>query len=113
VPVKPHNVYADMGAAWGSVMTDPNQAQHYIGKLLKYLGPANVCWGTNAIFPGSPQPLIQAFRAFTITPQYQAMNGYPAITPAMKAQIFGLNAARIYRVDATTPRCKVRPGSFA
>jgi hypothetical protein len=112
-PSKPHNVYAEMGGAWSQVMNDTNQAQHYMGKLLKYLGPSNICWGTRAILEGSPQSQIDAFRAFTITPQYQEKYGYSALTPAIKAQIFGLNAARIYRVDACAPRCAVNGTSFA
>jgi hypothetical protein len=113
VPVAPHNVYAEMGGAWSSVMNDPVGAQHYVGKLLKYLGPTNICWGTKGIFASGVQPQIEAFRAFTITPQFQEMFGYPALTPAIKAQIFGLNAARIYRVDPCAPRCAVTSASFA
>jgi hypothetical protein len=113
VPVAPHNVYAEMGGAWSSVMNNVAEAQHYVGKLLKYLGPANVCWGTKGILGAGAQAQIAAFRAFTITPQYQEMYGYPALTPAIKAQIFGLNAARIYRVDPCAPRCAVTSTSFA
>ena len=82
-------------------------------KLLKYFGPANVCWGTKGIVDSGVQAQIEAFRAFTITPQYQEKYGYPALTPAIKAQIFGLNAARIYRVDPCAPRCTVTSTSFA
>ncbi len=110
---KPHNVYAEMGSAWSNVMTDTVQSQHYVGKILKYLGPSNMCWGTDCILGGSPQSQIEAFRAFQITPQYQEMYGYPALTPQMKAQIFGLNAAKLYRVDPTQSRCKVDNSSFA
>jgi uncharacterized protein len=113
VPVAPHNVYAEMGGAWSIVMRDVAGAQHFVGKLLKYLGPANVCWGTKGIVDSGVQAQIEAFRAFTITPQFQEKYGYPALTPAIKAQIFGLNAARIYRVDPCAPRCAVTSTSFA
>jgi hypothetical protein len=102
-----------MGGAWSDVMQDVAQSQNYVGKLLKYLGPANICWGTKGIYESGVQKMIAAFRAFTITPQYQEMYGYPALTPAIKAQIFGLNAARIYRVDPCAPRCAVTSASFA
>jgi len=113
VPVSPSNVYAEMGSAWSKVMMDANSSQHYIGKLLKYLGPNNICWGTDCVLSGSPQSQITAFKAFTITEQYQEMYGYPAITDAMKAQIFGLNAARIYHVDPTLARCQVNQNTFS
>jgi predicted TIM-barrel fold metal-dependent hydrolase len=107
------NVFAEMGSAWSQVMTDTNSMQHYMGKLLKYLGPNNIVWGTDCILGGSPQQQILAFRAFTITPEYQSKYGYPAITDAMKRQIFGLNAAAIYHVDPTTARCAVQNSSFS
>ncbi len=106
------NVFAEMGSAWSQVMSDPNQAQHYIGKLLKYLGADNIVWGTDCILSGSPQMQIEAFKAFSITEQYQEMYGYPAITDDMKRKIFGLNAAKIYHVDPTSARCKVDASSF-
>jgi hypothetical protein len=112
-PFRPHNVYAEMGSAWSQVMTKTVDSQHYVGKLLKYLGPDNIVWGTDCILSGSPQSQIEAFRMFSITPAFQQMYGYPAITPEIKAKIFGLNAARIYRVDPTAARCKVNDNTFA
>jgi hypothetical protein len=112
IPLK-SNVYAEMGSAWSNVMTDTIAAQHYLGKLLKYFGEDNIVWGTDCILTGSPQAQIEAFRAFTITPQFQQQFGYPALTPEVKKKIFGLNAARIFRVDPAAKRCKVSEDSFA
>jgi predicted TIM-barrel fold metal-dependent hydrolase len=110
---RPHNVYAEMGSAWNQVLNNNNMAQHYIGKLLKYLGPDNIVWGTDCILYGSPQSQIAAFRAFQTDPMYQDMYGYPQITDEMKAKIFGLNAARIYNLDPYAARCRVDRSSFA
>jgi hypothetical protein len=107
------NVFAERGSAWSQVMTDTNQAQHYIGKLLKYLGPDNIVWGTDCILSGTPQPQIEMFKSFTITAEYQDKYGYPALTDDMKRKIFGLNAAALYHVDPTAARCKVNQSSFA
>jgi predicted TIM-barrel fold metal-dependent hydrolase len=93
------NVYAELGSTWKSVMADPDQAAHVIGKLLLAVGENNVLWGTDSLWYGSPQDQIQAFRAFTITPAAQQQFGYPELTPAIKAKIFGLNAARLYGID--------------
>ena len=111
-PFKKHNVYAEMGSAWSQCMRNTTQAQHYIGKLLKYFGPDNICWGTDCVLSGSPQSQITAFQAFQITPAFQKMYGYPALTPEIKAKIFGLNAARIYNVDPTAARCKADSHTF-
>ena len=78
-------------------MRDPEQAAHALGKLLKHCGPDNVLWGTDSIWYGSPQDQIQAFRTFQIAPELRERHGYPEITPALRAKIFGLNAMRALR----------------
>jgi hypothetical protein len=93
------NVYAELGSTWRETMKRPDEAAHVVGKLLKHVGEDRILWGTDAIWFGSPQDQIQAFRAFEITPEFQERHGYPALTPERKAKIFGLNAARVYGVS--------------
>jgi uncharacterized protein len=93
------NVYAELGSTWWTIMRDPTQAAHVLGKLLKHVGEDNVLWGTDCIFYGSPQDQIQAFRAFTISREFQERYGYPALTALRKAKILGLNGARVYGVE--------------
>jgi hypothetical protein len=99
------NVYAELGSTWWSVMRDPTQAAHVVGKLLQAFGPDNVVWGTDSIWYGTPQDQIQAFRAFEIAPQLQEQFGYPALTPTVKRKILGLNSARLYGVKPVVPKC--------
>jgi predicted TIM-barrel fold metal-dependent hydrolase len=107
------NVYAELGSAWSNVARDPNSSQHMMGKLLKYVGEDNVVWGTDAIITGGPQWQIEAFRAFQITEEYQEQFGYPPMTDEIKRKIFGLNAARIFRIDPEMERCKLDSTDFA
>jgi uncharacterized protein len=93
------NVYAELGSTWWTIMRDPTQAAHVLGKLLRYVGEDNVLWGTDCIFYGSPQDQIQALRAFEISAEFQERYGYPALTPLRKAKILGLNGARVYGVE--------------
>jgi uncharacterized protein len=93
------NVYADLGSTWRALMQDPDQAAHLLGKLLAYVGEDNVLWGTDSIWYGSPQDQIQSFRAFQISEQYREQYGYPEITPTLRAKVFGLNAAKPYRLS--------------
>ena len=79
-------------------MRDPEQAAHAMGKLVKYCGEDNVLWGTDSIWYGSPQDQIQAFRTFQISSALREKHGYAEMTPALRAKIFGLNAARVYGV---------------
>jgi predicted TIM-barrel fold metal-dependent hydrolase len=95
--VKPgSNVYAELGSTWRFLMRDPEQAAHGLGKLIKHCGPDNVLWGTDSIWYGSPQDQIQAFRTFQIAAPLREKFGYPEITPALRAKIFGGNAAKVY-----------------
>ena len=101
------NVYAELGTTWREVMRDPTQAAHVLGKLLTRVGEDNVLWGTDAIWLGSPQAQIMAFRAFEITESFQEQFGYPALTPAIKAKVLGLNAARLFGVDPEALMCGI------
>ena len=107
------NLYAELGSVWAQVMNDPVMAQHVLGKLLKYFGPDHVLWGSESIWLGSPQPQIEAFRAFQISKQFQEKHGYPALTPEIKAKIFGLSAARLYGIDPERQRCKIEASALA
>jgi predicted TIM-barrel fold metal-dependent hydrolase len=94
------NVYAELGSTWRFLMRDPQQAAHLLGKLLQHCGPDNVLWGTDSIWYGSPQDQIQALRSFQIAAELREKHGYAEITPALRAKIFGLNAAKVYGLSA-------------
>jgi predicted TIM-barrel fold metal-dependent hydrolase len=99
------NVWADLGTTWRSLLTDPTQAAHAVGKLLKHLGTRRVLWGTDSVWYGPPQTQIMAFRTFEISTEYQDRYGYPALTDAVKARVLGLNAAELFGLDPTATRC--------
>ena len=94
------NVYAELGSTWRLLMRDPDSAAHALGKLFKYCGEKNVLWGTDSIWYGSPQDQIQAFRTFQISPAFRDKYNYPQITKELRANVFGLNALKIYPVPA-------------
>jgi uncharacterized protein len=98
------NVYGELGSTWFNAMGSAEEAQHVIGKLLLYLGPERILWGTDCVLNGNPQAQIEAFRAFQISEQMQADFGYPALSAEIKAKIFGLNAASVYGVDTAAVR---------
>jgi hypothetical protein len=100
------NVYAEIGSSWWYVMRYPNEAAHFLGKLLRYVGEDNVLWGTDCLFYGSPQPMIRMLKAFQISPEFQDRYGYPELTHELKAKILGLNGARLYGVDPTDVPCE-------
>jgi predicted TIM-barrel fold metal-dependent hydrolase len=97
------NVYAELGSTWFLMLRRPREAAHVLGKLLVALGPERIVWGTDCAWYGSPQPLIDAFRAFTIPASMQLELGYPALTRETKEMILSHNAQRVYGCRANPP----------
>jgi uncharacterized protein len=69
-----------------------------LGKLLLAVGEDRVLWGTDSVWYGPPQPLIDAFRSFTIPERLREAYGYPELTPELKQKVLGGNAARLYGI---------------
>lgn len=93
------NVFAELGTTWFCLIRRPREAAHVLGKLIKYLGEDNVIWGTDSIWYGAAQPLIDAFRVFQIPDDMCATYGYAKISPEVRSKILGGNAARVYGLD--------------
>jgi predicted TIM-barrel fold metal-dependent hydrolase len=105
------NVWAELGSTWFLMLRRPGEAAHVLGKLLLAVGPERILWGTDSVWYGPPQALIDAFRTFTIPPSMQERHGYPALTPEVKTAILGGNASRLYGVDA--PPAPIEPALLA
>jgi hypothetical protein len=100
-------------------MHDPDQAAHLLGKLITWVGPKRIAWGTDSLWYGSPQAEIVALRRFEFTEEgkqlYHLPYGLegdredpqlPAPTPdrTIRNAILGRNAAEAYEVDADQAR---------
>jgi hypothetical protein len=99
------NVYCEIGSFFGVLaIAHPEMAMHGMGKNIKYYGADHVIWGTDCLWWGSPQWLIEAFKRFQISDEFCEKFGYQKITKEDKAKIFGLNAAKIYGIDISARR---------
>jgi uncharacterized protein len=94
------NVYADVGQLFAqSTIADPRVSAVMMGQLIKGMGADHVCWGTDAIWTGSPQWQIEALRRLEIPEDLQKKYGLKPLGPAdgpVKTAIFGGNNARLY-----------------
>ena len=97
------NVYVDLGTSFAAVaVTSPRIAAAMLGMLIKGLGYDHVFWGTDAVWQGTPQWQIEAFRRLEIPEDLQKRFGYAPIGEAdgpVKSSILGLNAARHYNIQ--------------
>jgi hypothetical protein len=66
-----------------------------------------VLWGTDSIWYGTPQWQIEAFRRFEIPEALVTQQKYAPLSRAVKEQIFGLNAARVFGVDVNAKRNEI------
>lgn len=103
------NVYGELGTTWFNVMNTPDQAAHLLGKLLKHVGENNILWGTDSIWYGSPQGMIDTFRSFRISNEFQEKFGYPELTPKIKGKILSRNVAEFYDLDLSKIKKRPRP----
>ncbi|MEA2271801.1 MAG: uncharacterized protein QOI98_509, partial [Solirubrobacteraceae bacterium] len=116
------NVYAELGSVWRSVMHDPDQAAHLLGKLITHVGPKRICWGTDSLWYGSPQAEIVALRRFEFSERGKELYGLPyglegdANNPLRKAKkpqqtirnaILGRSAAHVYGIDPDERRHEI------
>ena len=110
----PHmtNVYMELGSTFAMMSTThPMLCAHVLGMIIAAFGDDHVLWGTDSIWWGSPQWQIEAMRRLEMPDSLMKQFGYGALTPEVKAKIFGLNAARVYGVDPQAKRNPI-PGDY-
>lgn len=97
------NVYGDVGQLFATTLVaEPNVCAALIGILIKGLGVDHVCWGTDAVWTGSPQWQIEGLRRLEIPVAMQKQHGFKPLGDAagpVKTAIFGGNNARLYNID--------------
>jgi len=99
------NIYMELGSTFGQlVSTEPTACAHLLGQMIAAFGADHVLWGTDSIWYGTPQWQIEAMRRFQIPDALAERHGYAPLTRAVKEQIFGLNAARVFKVDVNAKR---------
>ena len=97
------NVYADVGQLFAmTLIAEPRVTAALMGTMVKKMGADRVCWGTDAVWTGSPQWQIEGLRRMEIPEDMQKQYGFAPLGPAtgpVKTAIFGGNNAKLYGVD--------------
>ena len=99
------NVYADVGQLFAqSVVAQPKVTAAMMGIMVKGMGADHVCWGTDAVWTGSPQWQIEALRRLEIPEDMQKQYGFKPLGAAdgpVKTAVFSGNNAKLYGIDPT------------
>jgi predicted TIM-barrel fold metal-dependent hydrolase len=97
------NVYADVGQLFAmTLIAEPRVTAALMGTMVKKMGADHVCWGTDAVWTGSPQWQIEGLRRLEIPDDMQKQYGFAPLGPAtgpVKTAIFGGNNAKLYGIE--------------
>ncbi len=111
------NVYGDLGQLFAySVVVQPRLAAALMGTLIRGLGADHVCWGTDAVWTGSPQWQIEGLRRLEIPEDMRKQHGFQPLGPAdglVKTAIFSGNNVRLYNFDKDKQRIEQHPDTLA
>jgi hypothetical protein len=87
-----------------------------MGILVKGLGVDRICWGSDALWTGSPQWQIEGLRRLEIPEDMQRKFGFAPLGDAqgpVKTAIFGGNNARLYGIDPKKAGLDIKQDRFA
>ena len=108
------NIYFELGSTFGILASSaPKLCMHMLGQMVQTAGSDHILWGTDSIWNGSPQGQIELLRRLKISDDLIEKHDYAQLTPEVKNQIFGLNAARILGVDVAAARKAIKADKLA
>jgi predicted TIM-barrel fold metal-dependent hydrolase len=100
------NVYINLEVTAQLLPKHPRKFARILGELMLARGSECVLWGTGCSFTHA-RPLIEDFMAFEMPQDMIEGEGYPPVTDEDKANILGLNFARLHGLDVDALREQV------
>jgi predicted TIM-barrel fold metal-dependent hydrolase len=103
------NLYFELGATFNITSSAaPETCLHMLGQMIQVAGADHILWGTDSIWNGSPQSQIVRLRKLKMPERLMEKYKYPELTDAIKDQILGLNAAKLFGVDPKAKRQAIK-----
>src|SRR5947209_6350989 len=103
------NIYFELGSTFGQLSAaQPETCLHMLGQMILAAGADHILWGTDSIWGGSPQSQIVRLRKLKMKPELMDKYKYPDLTDAIKDQILGLNAAKLFGIDPAERRKAIK-----
>ncbi len=103
------NIYFELGATFHMTSAfAPDTCLHMLGQMIQVAGSDHVLWGTDSIWNGSPQGQIVRLRRLKMKEAFIKKFKYAELTDAVKNQILGLNAARLFNVNPRARRTAIK-----
>jgi predicted TIM-barrel fold metal-dependent hydrolase len=103
------NIYFELGATFNFLSSlDPVKCMHMLGQMIQVAGVDHILWGTDSIWNGSPQSQIERMRRLKMKDELIDKYKYAPLTDEVKAQILGLNAAKLFGIDVKAKRQAIK-----
>jgi len=103
------NIYFELGSTFGQLSAaQPETCLHMLGQMIQTAGADHIVWGTDSIWGGSPQSQIVRMRKLKMKPELMDKYKYADLTDAVKDQILGLNAAKLFGIDPAERRKAIK-----
>lgn len=93
------NIHLLIAPLLHQILTKPRLVQHLLGEMLAQIGSERLCWGSEGSQAGNTRWVVEAFMDFAIPDDLLEGYGYPQVTDEDRANILGLNLARMFGVD--------------
>ena len=108
------NLYLSLSGILGWLARSPYRAYHMIGTALQWVSDEKIVMGLDLAFDDMPL-VVDFIRNFQIPEQLREEWGYKEITDQMRANILGLNLAKLAGLEPTrrVGQGKGKPGALA
>jgi predicted TIM-barrel fold metal-dependent hydrolase len=100
------NVYVNLEVTAQLLPRHPRKFARILGELMLARGSESIFWGTGCSFTHA-RPLIEAFMAFEMPADMVDGDGYAPLTDIDRANILGLNFARVHGLDVPALRAQI------
>jgi predicted TIM-barrel fold metal-dependent hydrolase len=101
------NVYVNLEVTAQLLPKHPSKFGAIVGELMSVGGSKRIFWGTGCSFT-HPRPLLEAFQAYRMPEEFVDGYGFPQLTEEAKADILGLNFARVHGLDVDALGAQIR-----
>ena len=108
------NLYLSLSGILGWLARSPYRAYHMLGTALQWVSDEKIVMGLDLAFDDMPL-VVDFIRNFQIPEQLREEWGYKEITDQMRANILGLNLAKLAGIEPTrrVGKGKGKPGALA
>ncbi|MFO1149929.1 MAG: amidohydrolase family protein [Alsobacter sp.] len=100
------NVYVGLESTASLAVRHPRKLARILGEFMMMGGAKKLFWSSGASSP-HPRPVLEAFARLEMPRDMVEGDGYPPLTDAVKADILGLNFARLHGIDVSAVQAAV------